>query len=418
MHYWRSWSLVGGFLILIVVLSACTSGDGTPIPTSIPTATDVVPDATGRSSVGGRLAILDELGRVVVVNPDGNEPRVLASPDEGEVYFQPTWSPEGSRIAAGYANSGSAGLALIDASTGDVEVVNSEAMPFFSYWSPTGEDIGFLNNGPEAGLDMTVHNTTTGETMVLGRGAPFYFSWAPDGESVATHVGGESMEIRSLDGAIRTLDPPGAFQAPQWTESGLFHLGVAPRGQQLLLTKGETRGLGLISGQVLFTSNKDGSLIAVFSNSDQDGISAVSQTVPLLPGNRLLVLEVASGKWEIVSADPVGGFFWSPAGDHLLLIGRGETAGSLRWSVWDGELTRFESFQPSPGFVLEFLPFFDQYAQSMTLWSPDGGAFAYPAMANGRSGIWIQDVGGGDPVWISDGTWVSWSAQNTPDPAG
>jgi Tol biopolymer transport system component len=64
------------------------------------------------------------------------------------------------------------------------------------------------------------------------------------------------------------------------------------------------------------------------------------------------------------------------------------------------------------------LPFFDQYAQSMTLWSPDGEAFAYPAMTGGIPGIWIQDIDGTDPIRLTDGSWVSWSTQDPPLPSG
>jgi len=165
-----------------------------------------------------------------------------------------------------------------------------------------------------------------------------------------------------------------------------------------------------VSGRVFFTANRRGTRIALATISEQDGVAVLAQPAPLLPANRLLVLDVVTGEWDIVSSDPLGAFFWSPAGDRLLVIGAGETEGTLLWSVWDDELISFEPFEPWPGFVFEFLPFFDQYAQSMTLWAPDGSAFAYPAVVNGQPGIWTQDVAGGPSVRIADGTWVSWSS--------
>jgi Tol biopolymer transport system component len=57
----------------------------------------------------------------------------------------------------------------------------------------------------------------------------------------------------------------------------------------------------------------------------------------------------------------------------------------------------------------DLVPFFDQYAQSMTLWSPDGTAFAFPAAVNGEAGIWRQDLSGGDPIRVAGGSWVAWS---------
>jgi TolB protein len=406
-----AWRGISGLLVLILVLAACTSNEAVSrqtAATSTPTiAESESPQGTTEMAPSerpfrpGRLVILDEADEVVVVDPDGTNAGVLGPDREGRAFFQPIWSPDGRRVAAGYADSDGAGLAVLDATGGDMDLVQSASMPFYIYWSPDGRRVGFLNNGPEAGLDMTVLDTTTGEATVFGRGAPFYFSWAPDGRSIATHVDGETMEIRSLDNSVRSLDSPGFFQAPQWTQSGLFHLGVPAGGeQQLLLTGDETRGVGLAS------------------ISELQGVTAALQTVPRLPVNRLLVIDVSSGTWDIVSDESFGAFFWSPDGERLLLIGSGDTAGSLRWSVWDGSLTAFESFLPSPGFVLEFLPFFDQYAQSMTLWSPDGEAFAYPAMTGGIPGIWIQDIDGTDPIRLTDGSWVSWSTQDPPLPSG
>lgn len=424
-----AWRGISGLLVLILVLAACTSNEAVSrqtAATSTPTiAESESPQGTTEMAPSerpfrpGRLVILDEADEVVVVDPDGTNAGVLGPDREGRAFFQPIWSPDGRRVAAGYADSDGAGLAVLDATGGDMDLVQSASMPFYIYWSPDGRRVGFLNNGPEAGLDMTVLDTTTGEATVFGRGAPFYFSWAPDGRSIATHVDGETMEIRSLDNSVRSLDSPGFFQAPQWTQSGLFHLGVPAGGeQQLLLTGDETRGVGVVPGRVFFTANQDGTRIALASISELQGVTAALQTVPRLPVNRLLVIDVSSGTWDIVSDESFGAFFWSPDGERLLLIGSGDTAGSLRWSVWDGSLTAFESFLPSPGFVLEFLPFFDQYAQSMTLWSPDGEAFAYPAMTGGIPGIWIQDIDGTDPIRLTDGSWVSWSTQDPPLPSG
>ena len=79
----------------------------------------------------------------------------------------------------------------------------------------------------------------------------------------------------------------------------------------------------------------------------------------------------------------------------------------LRPSVWTAEAGRvdFPGFAPSEPFVTGLLPFFPQYAQSMTLWSPDSLSFAYPT----RDGIWVQELDGGDPVKVTEGSWVAWS---------
>jgi TolB protein len=224
------------------------------------------------------------------------------------------------------------------------------------------------------------------------------------------------MDIQSLGGDTMALTAPGLFQAPQWTDGGLFHIGLEGSTQRLLLTDEDTRSLGEVRGRVIFTATHDGSRVAMASFSDQDGVSVaarpgwLTQTEPVLPSNRLIVLDVAAGEWETVTAEPVAAFFWSPDGSRLLTLGRGDRELSVEWSVWDGELTGYGSFVPSPSFLQNLVPFFDQYAQSFTLWSPDGGSFAYPAATDGDPGIWVQDVDGGEPTRIIDGSWVSWSS--------
>ena len=396
----------------LVALSACSPGGNSTTSSAAAEAT-TPPSSTTTTAVPGpidapgSLAILDNAGRVVVMNPNGSGVREITSPENA--YFQPIWSPDGSIIAAGVGGADTLGLALIDARQGTVEVVPTGAPVFYAHWSSDNSRVAFLNNGVGGLLDMTVHDLDTNETTLFGQGSPFYFSWSPDGDRLVSHVGVDVLDVTSQDGIVQSLAPPGLFQAPQWTEAGIFHVGVEGGSQQLLLTTGDSIPLGIVSGRVLFTATADGSRVALATISDQDGVSARLQSIPVLPANRLVVLDVATGDWEIVSRNPLGAFFWSPAGDHLLIIERGEVAGSLEWSVWDGDITSFGPFEPPVEFVGAFLPFFDQYAQSMTLWAPDGSAFAYPEVTDGVSGIWVQGVDAGAPVRVADGSWVSWS---------
>jgi TolB protein len=61
--------------------------------------------------------------------------------------------------------------------------------------------------------------------------------------------------------------------------------------------------------------------------------------------------------------------------------------------------------------VDQYLPFFEQYAQSMSPWSPDSRAFAYAGFnEQGEAGIWVQEARSDRaPVLVSDGEFVSWS---------
>ena len=122
-----------------------------------------------------------------------------------------------------------------------------------------------------------------------------------------------------------------------------------------------------------------------------------------------MVLDLADGTQHEVTAEPAAGFWWSPDGSRLLVLGIEDEG--LRWRVWDGtSLQDFASFVPSGTFLRDFLPFFDQYARSMTLWAPDGNAFAYPAIDDGGTArIWVQRLDGSEPRPVADGVWAAWS---------
>jgi TolB protein len=88
----------------------------------------------------------------------------------------------------------------------------------------------------------------------------------------------------------------------------------------------------------------------------------------------------------------------------------GDEAGAVRWVVWSPEgTTAYNEFFLEDSWVRDFLPFFDQYAQSVRLWSPDGSAFAFPGSVAGTQGIWVQELDAEGPTMIGEGTWVDWA---------
>ena len=59
----------------------------------------------------------------------------------------------------------------------------------------------------------------------------------------------------------------------------------------------------------------------------------------------------------------------------------------LQWLVFDGEeLLRLAPFRPSPSWLREVLPFFEQYAHSHPVWSEDGTELV------NRSGETLRDI--------------------------
>jgi hypothetical protein len=139
-------------------------------------------------------------------------------------------------------------------------------------------------------------------------------------------------------------------------------------------------------------------------------VSASFQEAPLLPLNRLVVVEVATGEVTRVTDTPALAYFWDPAGEQLLILEAKDNIQQLQWSVWaDGELRELASFLPSRVFLQSYLPFFGQYALSTTMWAPDGSAIAFAGLIGDEGGVYVQAVSGGEPTKVADGSWVMWS---------
>jgi len=96
----------------------------------------------------------------------------------------------------------------------------------------------------------------------------------------------------------------------------------------------------------------------------------------------------------------------------MMVMEKGDDPTTHRWHVWDGKADRRigPTFLPSPTFWRDYVPFYGQFAQSMTVWSPDGKAFAFAGLIGDRAGIWVQDLGAAQPTFVLDGgSVVSWS---------
>ncbi|MFV1991953.1 MAG: hypothetical protein ACC652_14575, partial [Acidimicrobiales bacterium] len=86
------------------------------------------------------------------------------------------------------------------------------------------------------------------------------------------------------------------------------------------------------------------------------------------------------------------------------------------WSFWsDGVVERGKAYLPSATDVREYLPFFEQFAQSHHRWSPGSDAFAFAGAIDGREGIWVQLVGRADePSYLTPGEAVTWGPGDPP----
>ena len=376
----------------------------------------------GPESAGtpGKLVILDEMGDIVVIDPDGSNPRALTTDSGDAGYFQPIWSPDSTQVAWGQiaADGFAIGYQTVDDS--DPTVVPMSNLPFYFYWAPHGESIAVLHNGVN-GLDFEVVDVAAGTSSVLDTGAPYYFSWSPSGDQVVTHVGEDRFETITTDGDRAPLGSTSpAYLAPQWTVNGIVHVDE----QHLILETqdGTQSQIADLTGFTMFVANPQATRVALQSlGTDIPGGSVDEVKRPLrtvafrniarVPSNQVVVVDVGSGELDVVHPEPAVAFFWSPNGQSLLVFAVAPGADSLTAMVWTAGRGSKElaDFVPPVSLLRDLFPFFPQYAQSMSFWSPDSTAFAYPGVVGEERGIWVRGLDQPAAQLVSDGTWVAWS---------
>jgi len=394
--------------LVILLLSAACTVDGT----STTQTTESAAEPTGVGGLPGRLVVLDSEGNVVTIDPDGTNPSPITG-DAGDTarYSQPSWSPQSDRVAWAEITETGFGVSLSGPDGQDPKTITMSAPPFYLYWSPDGEAIGVLHNGLQGDIEFEMIDVAAATTSILASGTPFYFSWSPESDRVVVHVRQTIFGILDLEGEPTDLGATGeTYQSPHWTPSGIFHLGVD--GLEVKDPSGEARVLATATGSIALVANHQGSRVAVqsFVGQDDGGISVALSQTPALPTNAVAVVDVVTGEVSEVTSSPSIGFFWSPDGESLLVLeptGDGVETEVLVWN--DGTTRSLSTITPEPGFVSEVLQFFDQYSQSLRLWSPDSSAVVLVGAIDSQPGIWVQDVASGGPVKVFDGSWAVWS---------
>ncbi len=116
---------------------------------------------------------------------------------------------------------------------------------------------------------------------------------------------------------------------------------------------------------------------------------------------------------ELVLLDnqPASAPIWDPTGSRVLV--RDMFGGAGRWKVLglDGTRASTEAFDIDQTSVPGYLPFWDQYARSQTVWSPDGEQFVHVGRSvTGESGVWIHDAdSSGASTLLAPGDIAFWS---------
>lgn len=365
-----------------------------------------------KAEFAGRIAFVNLEGQLATVAPDGTAARTLT--DSSLRYRFPAWSPVAKTIAAIGADPGGGGVFLLEDRAGakpQTLYQNLYGGPIYLYWSPDGKKLGFLSN-VLGGLGLNVVPTakTTEEPNMrqLAVGNPLYWQWSRNGQRLLVHNGnnapaGEVAFYRASGEIGKSLAKPGLFNAP----------GLSPDERYLAYAELEASVTKVVvSGNRKETQNVRREVpyqgLASFSWSPAENKLAImspTQNTPQ-PFGPISILDAENGELTPLTAARALAFFWSPDGRYIAYLttyrsGDGElteVAGRSYRQVQEdafllelrvaevatGKNRLLTRFSPTAVFVDQFLPFFDQYALSHALWSPESDALVLPMQ--GRQG--------------------------------
>jgi hypothetical protein len=342
----------------------------------------------------------------------------------GRQYLQITPAPDGRQVAYLASEAGRSRLLVqaLDGAPPRTVYESAERLPFYLYWAPDSRSLAFLASDAAMHL-YVVPADGSAPASEIREGQPSYFDWTADSTRLLLHTGGGaprgSIAAHTLAGGKLEVfaDAPGDFQAPAWDAAGSARFVVLSDGTRNRLVR-------IAGAEQLDLSPRTVDAIVFSPAPDRSRLAYVTQG----SASRSPIHVVSAGGGDTSDLPPVRplAFFWSPDGTRIaslvlepqgvgpsadagvVLVARSAQSAPLRmhWEVTtlaDNTNQRFAPFVPSEAF-LNLLPYFDQYALSLPLWSPDGTRLIY-GTAGGVASLNISD---GATTMLSDGAQGFW----------
>jgi Tol biopolymer transport system component/imidazolonepropionase-like amidohydrolase len=316
-------------------------------------------------------AYRDSTWQIWTVNADGKELKPVTSSAYDD--REPAWSPDGARIAFASDRSGSYDIWILTVATGAVQQITAaRSNEFMPSWRSAGE-IAYVSDRREKPGIYAVPVAPSGapETFVASAdGALAAPAFGPDGAVAFNAIAGSHSRLIASGKNIADPDEDVFPFRPQWLASG-----------ELLYTA---------DGKIKLRPAIGGPARVVEFSAD------VSFTRPPFTPKR--------HRFDLGGAQPVRGIMHpaiSPDGSQMAFAALGDL-----WLMPIGGTPRRLTTDPA--------------VETEPAWSPDGKSLAYSSDRGGSMNIWIRDMQSGTdrqltrlqvasmmPAWSPDGSRIA-----------
>jgi Tol biopolymer transport system component len=292
---------------LLVVLEGCSSTAVTE-PTPRPTPSSVASAQAGPpidiGALQGRVVFSDETNDVWTMNADGTQ--VLKITSARAMEFDPTWSPDGSRIAYRHQSGDDQATEIYvmkaDGS-GQRNLTRNDVADWGPDWSPDGSSIVFnsaMGSTGWSGLFGYVMAPDGSKLQRLSIHYVEYPAWSPDGSRIAfmaqePNASGTNPDynifVMHADGTDieRLTDAPGEDGWPAWSPDG---------------------------SQIVFSSARDDCSISDAPDCGSTG--------DIGPWADVWIMDADGSNQRRLTSEFAQFFAWSPDGSAILVAGGGE----------------------------------------------------------------------------------------------
>jgi TolB protein len=369
----------------------------------------------------------------IPVATDSGEPR------RRQHYGWPTFSPDGSKLAYSSAVSDSKGrefgLWVYDLRhhTGTQIFKSATERVMYLQWLADGQRLSFLLGEP-AGLSLMLAQVQRAAPIrIVMTGMPLYFDWSATADRLVVHTAGsdpeasERVALMSLTETNQHVDKilshgRSPFMTPCWSPDGKHLAYIANYHVEANLVVADADGshprsiVSLPVGDNSFEWLPDSSHIAYSTT--------IVPHEPVYAGIRLV--DTATAASRTLTRDPVAAYFISPNGRYLAYISVPKERPYYWWMLIDlktGKTSRLTRFLSTDEESISYR-FFDQFALSHSIWSPDSSAFVFAGVrllvepdqsigAVPAPSVWVMPIDGGHPSNLAHGTLAYFSPAAT-----